>query len=139
MEYMPTRLFHVWGFIYSAGLGFCLGLVYDFFRIMFFILTGSDKKLACLRDIIYVSVLMWANFIFMLTVYSGRVMFFAFAGEIAGFAVYFSSVGNLLYRPLKGLLRTIREKFCLIFNRIARGLSFLSNFIIKKLKFLSFF
>ena len=74
MEYMPSPTGQAIGFIYSAGLGFALGLVYDYFRIFFYMLTGSDKKLTVTRDIIYLLFCLAANFLFLLVMCDGRMM-----------------------------------------------------------------
>lgn len=110
MEFMPTPAGQATGFFYSAGLGFCLGFVYDLFRIFFYLLTGSDKKLSVVRDIIYLLVFTAADFIFILVICSGRMMLYVFAGQLIGLAAYFYTLGNLIYPPLKSVLMSIRKR-----------------------------
>lgn len=139
MEYLPDETAQLWRIIYSAGFGFFFGLVYDLFRLLLFVFTGNDKKFASIRDAVYVFVLFWSDFIFFLTVYYGRFMFYAFAGEAAGLIIFFCTVSKMLYRPLKRKIRKIRKILYYIFNKFAAGLAFFSTFIRKSLKNFSFF
>lgn len=137
MEYMPTPAYQTVGFVYSAGLGFCLGLVYDFFRIIFYLLTGSDKKLMTLRDIIYSLVCLIVNFLFLLVMCSGRVMLYVFAGEGIGMYIYFLTLSDTVFRPSKAVLKGIRKsavKIRKFFNSLyLKILTFFQN-ICKKVK-----
>lgn len=108
MEFMPTPAGQATGFIYSAGLGFCLGFVYDFFRMFFYLLTGSDKKLSVIRDIIYLLVLTAVDFIFSLVMCSGRMMLYIFVGEAIGLFVYFRLLSSLYFHNFKRFIKGIR-------------------------------
>lgn len=116
MEYMPSPSGQAIGFIYSAGLGFALGLVYDFFRIFFYLLTGSDKKLSTVRDIIYMLFCLIVNFLFLLVMCSGRLMLYVFTGEAIGLIVYARTLSPIVYRPLRRFFLIIRKKLLLIFT-----------------------
>lgn len=111
MEYMPSVTSQAVGFFYSAGLGFALGLVYDFFRIIFYMLTGSDKKMSVPRDIMYLLFCLAVNFIFLLVMCSGRMMLYVFAGEAIGFAAYFRTLSRGIYRPLRSVIFSVRKLF----------------------------
>ncbi len=115
MEYMPSVAGQAAGFFYSAGLGFALGLVYDFFRIFFYMLTGSDKKLSVTRDIMYLLCCLAVNFIFLLVMCSGRLMFYVFAGEGIGLIAYFRTLGSETYPRLKRSAAGIRRSFVKLF------------------------
>ena len=134
MSYMPSLRWQTTGFIYSAGLGFCLGLVYDCFRIIFYLLTGSDKKHAAVRDIIFMFVFLWADFFFLLVMCSGRLMLYAFAGEGLGLAVYFYSLSGSVYLPLKRVFRRIRHSIISILKIIKAKYTEFRDFLIEKLK-----
>ena len=134
MSYMPSLRWQTTGFIYSAGLGFCLGLVYDFFRIIFYLLTGSDKKHAAVRDIMFMLVFLWADFLFLLIMCSGRLVLYAFAGEGIGLAVYFYSLSGSFYPPLKQLFKRVRRAVLLFLNILTARFAHFRNFLIEKLK-----
>ena len=121
MDYMPDAMSQTVSLVYSAGLGFCFGLAYDIIKIIFYSLTGSDKKLSTLRDIIYVFVCLCAHFLFMLVMCSGRVMMFTFLGEAAGLYVYFITLSSQIAVPLRCFAkktRTLIEKICLFGTQI---------------------
>lgn len=124
MEFLPTPAGQVIGFFYSAGLGFCLGFIYDLFRIFFYLLTGSDKKFSVVRDIIFMLFLTAANFIFILVICSGRMMTYIFAGQIIGLLAYFHSLSDIVFNPVKQFL-------CRIRNKILNILTFLRSCITK--------
>ena len=134
MSYMPSLAWQTSGFIYSAGLGFCLGLVYDFFRIIFYLLTGSDKKYILARDIIFMFVLLWSDFLFLLVMCSGRLMLYAFAGECLGLMIYFYSLSGLIYGSVRGMLRRIRRDFSSISDFIRVKTAMFQPNIREKLK-----
>lgn len=118
MEYMPSTVRQAVGLLYSAGLGFCLGILYDLFRMLFYLLTGSDKKLSVPRDIIYLFVCLCMTFVFLLVMCDGRLMFYAAAGIVTGVMIYFYSVGDIVYQPVKRFLKKIRRLFSSVASKI---------------------
>lgn len=120
MDYMPSVMKQTVSLVYSAGLGFCFGLAYDIIKIIFYSLTGSDKKLSTLRDIIYVFVCLCAHFLFTLVMCSGRVLMFTFLGEAAGLAVYFTTLSRQITAPLRFFFQKIRAVIKKVFLFIAK-------------------
>lgn len=142
MEYMPSPAAQTVGFIYSSGLGFALGLVYDFFRIFFYMLTGSDKKLTVTRDIIYLLFCLVADFLFLLVMCDGRMMLYAFVGEGIGLLVYFLTLSGSVYLPLRTVTAKIRacfSKIVMIFKKVRLLLSKLLQNMHKNTKKQEFF
>lgn len=45
IEYLPKTSEQLLTIIYSVGIGFALGLFYEFLRLFFYLLSGSDKKI----------------------------------------------------------------------------------------------
>lgn len=127
MEYMPSAASQAIGFIYSAGLGFALGLVFDFFRIFFYLLTGSDKKLSGVRDIIYLLFCLAVDFMFLLVMCSGKLMMYVFVGEGIGLLVYARTLSGTIYRPLKGFFTLIRQKIIQFFALFGKLRLFVQN------------
>lgn len=111
MRYMPTLAFQTVCFMYSAGLGFSLAIVYDLFRILFYMLTGSDKKYSWVRDIIFTAVCLIANFIFLLVVCDGRMYVYSFLSEAGGAFVWFYSVSSFLFFPAKRAIKKVKRYF----------------------------
>lgn len=127
MEYMPSLSGQVTGLVYSAGLGFCLGLLYDFFRILFYLLTGSDKKYVLLRDIIYTLLFTWATFVFLLAVCCGSPMLYVFAGESVGLCIYFGSLSITLYRRIKCAVKVLKSTFNAFFKALSSKAMFITD------------
>ena len=118
MQYMPTHAQQVVYFMYSAGLGFALGLVYDLFRMLFYLLTGSDKKRLVFRDIIYLLVFFSATFLFLLSVCDGQLILYVFIAQALGVYMYFYSLSGILYPPVIRFACRIKRLFRLISARL---------------------
>lgn len=118
MDYMPTLVYQLVCFAYSSGLGFSLGIVYDLSRMLFYLLTGNDKKFQAFRDIIYLLICLTANFIFVLVMSDGQFMLYIFIGEIIGLAVYFYSVSPLLFPVFKSTIAVIRRRILSAYGKI---------------------
>ncbi len=121
MQYMPSLAFQAVCFMYSAGLGFTLGIIYDLIRMLFYLLTGSDKKLTVVRDIIYSIVCLVATFLFLLIMCDGQLIVYVFIAEGVGAYVYFYSLSDCVFLPakktinaVKRLFLKVRSFFCLI-------------------------
>lgn len=108
MQYLPTTVFQAVTFMYSAGLGFTLGIIYDLFRMLFYLLTGSDKKLSVPRDIMFLSVCLASTFIFLLVMCDGQFLLYIFAGEALGLWAYSYSLSAVFIRPSRRVIRKIR-------------------------------
>lgn len=124
MDYMPSVMQQTVSFVYSSGLGFCFGLLYDFFGIIFYLFTGNDKKLSVPRDIIYMFFCLTVHFIFVLVMCSGQIQMFTVVGEIAGLTAYFKTLSGYITVPLKKIIVMLRRLFI-------RLLSFIKKFILK--------
>lgn len=134
MQYMPTLAFQAVCFMYSAGLGFALAIVYDLFRIFFFILTGSDKKQVVLRDIIFITVWLWVNFIFLLTVCEGRLFLYVFLAQAGGAFVWFYSLSDIAFLPAKRAIKAVKRHFLRQKDCLCRVKGRILNIIEKILK-----
>ena len=119
MQYMPSLYFQVGCILYSAGLGFSLGIIYDLFRMLFYLLTGSDKKLVNLRDIIYSIVCLAATFLFLLVMCDGQLLVYVFIAEAVGAYIYFRTLSRQIFSPVRKVIVIIRR----FFARIKRFLS----------------
>ena len=64
IEYLPKTSEQLLTIIYSVGIGFALGLFYEFLRLFFYLLSGSDKKFTLLRDIIFLLFVLTVTFFF---------------------------------------------------------------------------
>ncbi len=120
MRYMPTLTFQVIGFVYSAGLGFVLGFIYDCFRIIFYFFTGNDKKLSVFRDITYSFICLAATFLFLLVMCDGKLLFYIFIGEGAGLFIYLYALSGIFILPVKRKIDKIKRQLVKIKNFFIR-------------------
>lgn len=111
MRYMPTLAFQIISFVYSAGLGFVLGIAYDFIRILFYFFTWSDKKLSVCRDIIYSFVCLATTFLFLLVMCEGKMFFYVFIGEGIGLFIYLYALSGVFILPIKRKIDKIKTFF----------------------------
>ncbi len=102
-------------FLFSLGLGFLMGLFYDIFRIIRICI--SKKRSAVITfDILYCVFLCFATFLFALTANEGQIRFYLLSGEAIGFAVYYFSLGAIIYSISEFLVDIIRKCFKRIFK-----------------------
>lgn len=110
IDYLPKTSEQLLGFIYSVGIGLALGFVYGLLRILFFILSGSDKKFTLTRDIIFLLFCLTVTFFFFLIRYNGKVMFFAVAGELLGGYGAFKLTDSFISYLIRKILRKLRKR-----------------------------
>ncbi len=110
MQYLPTMAFQSVAFMYSAGLGFALGIIYDLCRIIFYLFTGSDKKYITIRDIIFLTICLASTFLYILVMCDGQLLLYVFIGEALGLWAYFYSVSAILYLPAKRFICVMRRQ-----------------------------
>ena len=116
------------GFLLSMGLGFVMGFFYDLFRIVR--LAVSKKKVFIIVfDLVYCIFLCFVSFIFCMTVNEGQFRFYLLLGEAIGFAVYYFSLGVVVFtfgeksvgiikRCFKRFFKIIFSPFRWIFERL---------------------
>ncbi len=113
-------------FLYSLGFGFLLGIVYDVFRTLRLIVSGS-KGFAFFCDLLYFAVCSFATFCFILVVDSGRVRLYVALGEILGWLIWYFSFGaiamkatNAVVRFFRRIILTVSKFFRRIMKRILK-------------------
>ncbi len=97
MEYIQglgsqTRLF-----LYSAGYGFLLGILYDLFRNIR-LLISNRKSFVIFSDITYFVLCSFLVFCFALVMDSGQIRAFVFVGQALGWLIYYFSFGAVAVR-----------------------------------------
>lgn len=126
------------GFLLSLGLGFIMGIFYDLFRILRLAISNS-KALIIVFDVLYCIFLCFVTFLFCLTINEGQIRFYLLMGEAVGFAVYYFSLGVVIFsfgerivdftkRCLKRVILVLFFPFRWIFKRTGK----LLNKIFKK-------
>lgn len=103
--------------LYSAVIGFVFGCVYDALRLIRTAFYMAGKKVltnviyfTC--DVLFFIIIAVASAIFIFHVNNGRIRGIAIFGSLAGFTVYYNTVGRLtsaVYRYIiKGVYRVLR-------------------------------
>ncbi len=106
------------GFLLSLGFGFIMGIFYDLFRIIR-ISISNGKIATIIFDILYCIFLCFSLFLFCLTINEGEVRFYLLAGAIAGFGVYYFSLGAIIFSFSERVVSFIKRRLKSVFNMIA--------------------
>ncbi len=130
-------------FLFSLGFGFILGFLYDIFR--FFRVAFPAPKLIFALDFLYFIFCAFLTFFFLLVIDSGQLRLSSAAGEIIGFAVYFSTCSVVFRRIAAKVSKAVKtsvlfilkpfiflgRKILLLFKKI---ICFLKKFLKKSIK-----
>lgn len=123
MRYMQGVSEQLSVFLYSFGLGFLLGVLYDLFRMLRKIFPFG-RVLTFIQDFLYVIICAFVTFCFALVLNDGRIMFYIFLGEALGWIIYYFSVGVLVMRAVNSAVSGIRRLSRAIAAAIKRPLNF---------------
>lgn len=102
-------------FLQSLLLGFALGLLYDVFRVLRLAVRHSSLAIF-LEDISFFAVCAVLTFLFSLSAVSGRVRVFLVIGEFLGATVYYVTLGVLVMRVSKPLIRVVKAILRLLYR-----------------------
>lgn len=96
-------------FLLSLGLGFVLGIIYDIFRIIRLCIS-SKKFIVILFDVLYCTLACLLFFMFLLTVNEGQFRLYLLMGAGVGFAVYYFSLGAIIFSFSEFLTNFIKKR-----------------------------
>lgn len=126
IEYLPKSSEQLLTVIYSVGIGFALGALYEILRLLFFLLSGSDKKFILLRDIIFLLFVLTVSFFFFLVRCNGSVTFYSVIGEVVGGYAAFKSIEPFMSFLIVKRLKKLQKKLPK-FTDIRRRISFFTS------------
>lgn len=109
IEYLPKSSEQLLTIVYSVGIGFALGFIYEILRLIFYLLSGSDKKFTLLRDIIFLLFVFTVTFFFFLVRCNGKVTFYAVAGEALGGFAAFKMIDPFMSFLIRKSLRKLKK------------------------------
>ena len=115
-------------FLLSLGFGFIMGIFYDLLRILR-VSISKNKKVILAFDLIYCVLLGFSSYLFFLVVNEGDIRTFLVLGEIAGFSVYYFSLGVFVFAASEKIIDVIKRialkilkiiffPFCWIFKKV---------------------
>lgn len=116
-------------FLYSFGLGFLLGILYDVFRTLRMIFSFG-KVMTFIQDFLYVIMCAFLTFGFALVLNDGKIMFYIFFGEGIGWLIYYFTFGTLALRVSSAVIKGVRSVFAAIIRLIKKPI----NFVVRKIK-----
>lgn len=105
-------------FLASLGVGFLLGVLYDFLRALRLSLTKS-RWAVVIFDVIYFFSVAILSYIFILASNKGEVRSYIIVGEFLGAVFYYFSLGVAAVKITDFLVRGIRRFYNFIFRLIS--------------------
>jgi len=102
-------------FLYACGFGACIGLFYDFFRIMR-IAIPFGSLVIFIQDAIFWVVAGAGTFLFTYALNAGEVRGFLLMGELVGAVLYFLTVSRLIIGISDFIIRTVKKLLRLFFT-----------------------
>ncbi len=96
-----------WLFLRSIVLGAGLGVCYDLFRILRIALPHPAPAVLA-EDLLFSMICAGATFCYMLAADSGQIRLFVLIGEGIGFLLYYCTIGTLVIRVSRGIIRAVR-------------------------------
>lgn len=118
-------------FLESCLLGAVLGVIYDIFRILR-ISFKNGSFLIFLEDALFFFICAILTFCFMLTTNDGQVRFFILLGEGIGFILYHCTIGVLVMKISKLIIRFIGRLFSLLYKILLAPFVRLFRFLFRK-------
>lgn len=95
-------------FFYSLLIGFCLGPVYDIFRILR--IAGIRQKLhVALQDVLFLVFFLTATFLFFIKFTNGLFRTYVIASEVLGFLFYYFTIGSLVIKGASKIVSAIQK------------------------------
>jgi len=121
-------------FLTAALVGACLGVVYDFFKVLRLIgLNGSVA--AFFEDILFFLISAVTLFSYYMQFTQGKFRIYAFVAAALGFAVYFFTVEKIVFFVIKKIYFALCKIFGFIYNKLVlKAFKFISAALKKLIK-----
>lgn len=124
-----TNAEQVRALVLSGGFGFLLGVYYELFRLAR-LLFRFGKIGVFVQDVTFGITAALATFLFDLCLSGGMLRGYLFIGLAVGFAVYYFTIGQIVFTVSARLVRGIRKAVAAVtrpigaaFQRIERGIA----------------
>lgn len=113
-------------FVASLGVGFLLGVLYDFFRAIRLSFT-KGKIPVVIFDLLYFFVVAFLSYIFILAANKGEVRSYIIIGELVGAVFYYFSLGVAVIKITDHFVMLLKRFYKLIFKMFALPFAFLKK------------
>ncbi len=104
-------------FLQSCLLGFFLGILYDFFRILRMAIK-SNGIIVFIEDFLFFILAAIITFSFMISNTHGQMRIFVIIGELLGAIIYYFTLGKLVIKIADKILTFIKKIIIFIFKLI---------------------
>lgn len=120
-------------FLYALAFGAVTGVLYDAFRIIR-VAFPIGRAAVFVEDMVFLFAAGILNFIFFLELNSGEIRVFILLGTIAGFVIYYFTVGMLIIKSAKLIVKIFRMIFGFVFGIIFAPIKKICSFLYKIIK-----
>lgn len=120
-------------FLYSCLLGCGLAVIYDVFRILRLAFPGG-KVMVFIEDGIFIVIATLATFIFCVNFCNGYFRVFVAIGEILGFIIYYFTVGILVFKAAKSIIRGVKAVLRFLYKIFVKPVVRFFKYICTKFK-----
>ena len=126
-------------FLASLGVGFLLGILYDFLRAVR-LSFAKGKFVVVFFDLLYFFIVAFASYIFILAANKGEVRSYIIIGELIGAVFYYFSLGLALMKLTDRLVLLLKRLYSFVFKIISFPFRFIKSTFLRVLsEFKTFF
>ena len=105
-------------FVASLGVGFLLGILYDFLRALRLSLT-KGKVAVVVFDLLYFFMVSFGSYLFILAANKGEVRSYIIIGELLGAVFYYFSLGYALMKLTDKFIFLLRRFYSILFKIVS--------------------
>ncbi len=138
--YIADIIFQLKNIAYGLGLGFALGILYQFVRVLYAVFPKS-KLTVFFADFFFIVISALSLFILLVAVDNGHFRFYIIFAVLLGFAVSIFTAGEQLFSfvvkiftAIKKIVSLIFKPFVKIFKKILKSVKKIKNKLKKLLK-----
>ncbi|MBC8569802.1 spore cortex biosynthesis protein YabQ [Zongyangia hominis] len=120
-------------FLYACLIGAGLGAFYDVFR-MIRLAVKNSAVIVFIEDALFFAVCALVTFFYMMQAMGGQLRFFILLGEFLGAVIYYFTIGALVMKISKLIIRGIKAVLHFLFRIFIRPILLFLQWIGKKLQ-----
>ena len=117
-------------FLASLGVGFLLGVLYDFLRALRLSFT-KGKIAVIIFDLLYFFMVAFVSYMFILAANKGEVRSYIIIGELLGAVFYYFSLGFALMKLTDKFVLILKRFYLLVFKIVSFPFHLIKNIFLK--------
>lgn len=118
-------------FLGSIAIGMFFGILYDLFRILRISIPKTLPSIVFLEDIIFSILISICGYFYLLNTQNGKIRGFILIGYAIGFIVYYFSLGRLVMKVSKFIVKLITFILTIIYRMFINPILKLIKFLIR--------